>query len=176
MSLDGVHVALLIEDDYQVLEAWYPLLRLQAEGARVTVVGSGTKKSFGSKEGYAMDADAAASEVQASDFDAVIVPGGFAPDHMRLHPEMIALVRDIHAEGKLTASICHGGWMLASAGALKGRRATGYLPIRDDVENAGATWVDEPVVEDGNVITSRTPVDLPAFGEAIVSYLSRSMR
>ncbi len=95
---------------------------------------------------------------------------------MRLHPEMIALVRDIHAEGKLTASICHGGWMLASAGALKGRRATGYLPIRDDVENAGATWVDEPVVEDGNVITSRTPVDLPAFGEAIVSYLSRSTR
>lgn len=121
-----------------------------------------------------MEADAAASEVSASDFDAVVIPGGFAPDNMRLHPEMIDLVKDAYESGKLVAAICHGGWMLASAGATKGRKITGYLPIRTDVENAGGTWVDAPVVEDGNVITSRTPVDLPDFGRAIVNYLERA--
>jgi protease I len=172
MSLTNKHVALLIEDEYQILEGWYPKLRLEEAGARVTVVGSGTKKSYGSKEHYPMDADAAAAEVSAADFDAVIVPGGFAPDNMRLHPEMIDLVREAHQAGKLVAAICHGGWVLVSAGVLKGgRRATGYAPIRDDVQNAGGTWIDEPVVEDGNIITSRTPVDLPAFGAAIINYL-----
>ena len=172
MSLTNKHVALLIEDEYQILEGWYPKLRLEEAGARVTVVGSGTKKSYGSKEHYPMDADAAAAEVSAADFDAVIVPGGFAPDNMRLHPEMIDLVREAHQAGKLVAAICHGGWVLVSAGVLEGgRRATGYAPIRDDVQNAGGTWIDEPVVEDGNIITSRTPVDLPAFGAAIINYL-----
>jgi protease I len=175
MSLNGKHVALLIEDEYQILEGWYPKLRLEEAGARVSVIGSGTKKSYGSKEHYPMDADASAAEVTAADFDAVIVPGGFAPDNMLLHPEMVGLVRDTHEAGKLVAAICHGGWMLASAGVLKnGRRATGYLPIRDDVVNAGGIWIDEPVVEDGNVITSRTPVDLPAFGAALVAYLERT--
>lgn len=173
MSLDGVRIALLIEDEYQILEGWYPLLRLQAAGAEVTVVGSGRKDSFGSKEHYPMDADASAADVRAEDFDAVVVPGGFAPDNMRLYPAMVDLVRDIFEAGKLTAAICHGGWMLASAGAVKGRRATGYLPIRDDVVNAGGTWVDEAVVEDGNVITSRTPPDLPVFVEALIAYLER---
>ncbi|MEW1986724.1 type 1 glutamine amidotransferase domain-containing protein [Pseudarthrobacter oxydans] len=175
MTLSGQRVALLIEDEYQVLEAWYPKLRLEEAGAQVSVIGSGTKKRYDSKEHYPMDVDAAAGEVIAADFDAVVVPGGFAPDNMRLHPEMIDLVRDIHHDGKLVAAICHGGWMLVSAGVLKGgRRATGYLPIRHDVENAGGVWVDEPVVEDGNVITSRTPADLPAFGAALVSYLERN--
>ncbi|TQN42389.1 protease I [Blastococcus colisei] len=174
MSLEGKTIALLIEDDYQILEAWYPALRLQAAGATVRVVGSGTKGCYASKEGYPMAADCAAADVRAEDFDAVVVPGGFAPDNMRLHPEMVDLVRGVHDAGRLTAAICHGGWMLVSAGALKGRRATGYLPIRDDVVNAGGTWVDEAVVEDGNVITSRTPADLPQFAEALVAYLSRA--
>jgi protease I len=175
MSLSGKRVALLIEDEYQVLEGWYPKLRLEEAGAQVSVIGSGTKKSYGSKEHYPMDVDAAAGEVTAADFDAIVVPGGFAPDNMRLHPEMIDLVRAIHQDGKLVAAICHGGWMLVSAGVLEGgRRVTGYQPIRHDVENAGGVWVDEPVVEDGNVITSRTPADLPAFGAALVSYLERN--
>jgi protease I len=173
MSLDGKRIALLIEDDYQEMEAWYPRLRLEEAGADVQVIGTGRKTSFESKLGYPMDADASADEVNADDFDAVIVPGGFAPDHMRLSQPMIDLVRDIHDAGKLTASICHGGWMLVSAGALKGRRATGYDPIRHDVENAGGEWVDESVVIDGNVITSRTPPDLPDFLREIVNYLER---
>lgn len=175
MSLNGVRVALLIEDEYQILEGWYPLLRLQEAGAEVKVIGSGVKDSFDSKEHYPMPADASAADVNADDFDAVIVPGGFAPDNMRLHPAMVDLVRDVYQAGKLTASICHGGWMLVSAGAVKGRRATGYLPIRDDVVNAGGEWVDEAVVEDGNVITARTPVDLPPFLAALVDYLERNV-
>ncbi len=174
MSLQGIRVALLIEDEYQVLEGWYPLLRLQAAGAEVKVIGSGTKQSFGSKEHYPMDVDLDASQAKAEDFDAIVVPGGFAPDNMRLHPEMINLVRDVYEAGKLTSAICHGGWVLVSAGAVKGRKATGYLPIKDDVVNAGGEWVDQAVVEDGNLITARTPVDLPEFGEALVSYLERA--
>lgn len=175
MSLSGKRVALLIEDEYQILEGWYPNLRLREAGAEVRVIGSGTKSSYDSKEHYPMAADAAAADVSAADFDAFVIPGGFAPDNMRLHPEMIDLVREAYESGKLVAAICHGGWILASAGAAKGRRITGYLPIRDDVVNAGATWVaDQPVVEDGNVITSRSPDDLPHFGRAIVEYLERA--
>jgi protease I len=174
MSLSGKRIALLIEDEYQILEGWYPLLRLQEAGADVRVIGSGTKSTFTSKEGYPMEADASAAEVSADDFDAVVVPGGFAPDNMRLHPEMIDLVRQMNQAGKLVSAICHGGWVLVSAGALKGRRATGYLPIKDDVENAGGTWVDEALVVDGNVITSRTPVDLPDFTRGIIGYLENA--
>ena len=174
MSVSGLRVALLIEDEYQILEGWYPLLRLQAAGVDVKVIGSGRKGSFDSKEHYPMDADLSADEAVAADFDAVVVPGGFAPDNMRLYPAMVDFVREVFESGKLAAAICHGGWMLCSAGAVKGRRATGYLPIKDDVQNAGGTWVDEAVVIDGNLITSRTPPDLPVFVEAIIDYLEEN--
>ncbi|MFE4354367.1 type 1 glutamine amidotransferase domain-containing protein [Peribacillus butanolivorans] len=174
MRLKGKRVALLIEDDYQEMEAWYPTYRLQEEGATVVIVGSGTKSTYHSKLGYPMEADKSADEVKVDDFDAVIVPGGFAPDHMRLCKPMVDLVRGAYESGKLTAAICHGGWMLASAGAVRGRKVTGYLPIRIDVENAGGEWVDAEVVCDGNVITSRTPEDLPAFAREIVEYLEHA--
>ena len=176
MSLEGTRVALLIEDDYQEMEAWYPFYRLTEAGAAVTVVGSGTKTEYKSKLGYPMEADVAAADVSADDFDAVVVPGGFAPDHMRLCKPMVELVRDLHQSGKLVSSICHGGWMLASADVVRGRRVTGYLPIKDDVENAGGEWVDASVVIDGNLITSRTPPDLPDFAGAIVEYLETTSR
>lgn len=176
MSLDGVRVALLIEDEYQILEGWYPHIRLAGAGAELTVVGSGTKSSYDSKEHYPMVADKSAAEVSADDFDAVVVPGGFAPDNMRLHPKMAGLVRDMFQAGKLVTSICHGGWILISAGAVRGKRITGYLPIKDDVVNAGGTWVDDQaVVEDGNVITSRNPDDLEPFCSSIISYLEREV-
>lgn len=173
LKLQGKRVALLIEDDFQELEGWYPKLRLAEEGASVVVVGSGTKTTYRSKLGYPMDADVSASNVQAGDFDAVIVPGGYAPDHMRVYPAMVALVRDACQAEKLVAAICHGGWMLASADVVRGRRVTGCVPIRDDMVNAGAEWVDQEVVRDGNVITSRTPPDLPAFTREIIEYLSK---
>jgi protease I len=171
MELNGTRVALLIEDDYQELEAWYPYLRLREAGADVTVVGSGTKAEYMSKLGYPMAADCAAGERSADEFDAVVVPGGFAPDNMRLHPEMIALVRDAHAAGKLVATICHGGWLLASAGIARDRQVTGYRPIKDDLVNAGGHWVDTDVVRDGTIITARGPDDLPAFMREIVGFL-----
>lgn len=174
MSIEGKRVALMIEDEYQILEGWYPYLRLIEAGAIVTVVGSGTKSSYASKENYPMVADVAASDVTADDFDGVVVPGGFAPDNMRLHKPMINLVKDIFEQGKMTAAICHGGWILASVGAAKGRRLTGYAPIEDDVVNAGGIWVtDEAVVVDGNVITSRTPPDLPYFTKAIIEHFDK---
>ncbi len=175
MSLKDKRVALLIEDDYQEMEAWYPFYRLTEAGAEVTVVGPGTKTTFASKLGYEMEATLAIKDARVADFDAVVVPGGFAPDHMRLHRPMIDFVRNMDKAGKLCAAICHGGWILASAGVCKGRKITGYSPIRDDVENAGGTWIsDQAAVVDGNVITSRTPPDLPAFGAAIVDYLSQA--
>jgi protease I len=172
MRLSGTKVALLIEDEYQEMEAWYPRLRLAEEGATVIVVGSGRKTTFESKLGYPIEADCSADEITAEEVDAVVIPGGYAPDHMRLSRPMVDLVREANKSGKLVAAICHGGWMLASADAVRGRRATGYLPIRDDIVNAGGIWVDAEVVRDENIITSRTPDDLPAFAREIVSVLS----
>lgn len=174
MSIQGKRIALMIEDEYQILEGWYPYLRLIEAGAKVTVVGSGIKTTYVSKEDYPMEANVSAGEVSADDFDGVVIPGGFAPDNMRLHKPMINLVRDIFEQGKMTAAICHGGWILASVGATKGRRITGYDPIEDDVVNAGGTWIkDEAAVVDGNVITSRTPPDLPYFTKAIIAYFEK---
>lgn len=171
-DLTGMKIGMLIEDEYEILEAWYPKLRLEEAGATVVVIGSGKKDQYGSKEHYPMPVDAAVGDVNAADLDGIIVPGGYAPDHMRLHAEMIQLVRDVHAAEKLVASICHGGWILASADVLRnGRRVTAYLPIKDDLVNAGGNFVDEEVAVDGHVVTSRTPADLVPFMKAILAQL-----
>ncbi len=168
MRLKGKKAALLVEDIYNEFEVWIPYYRLKEEGAKVTVVGSGTAAVYHGKYGIPIHADKKASEVSASDFDAVVIPGGYAPDKMRIHPEMVTLVKDAFNQGKVVASICHGGWMLASAGVLKGKKATSYVGIRDDMNNAGALWEDSELVRDGNLITSRKPEDLPAFCRALV--------
>ncbi|HLS04312.1 MAG TPA: type 1 glutamine amidotransferase domain-containing protein [Actinomycetales bacterium] len=171
-DLTGMKIGMLIEDEYEILEAWYPKLRLEEAGATVVVIGSGKKDQYGSKEHYPMPADAAVEAVNAADLDGIIVPGGYAPDHMRLHPEMIQLVRDVHAAEKLVASICHGGWILASADVLRnGRTVTAYGPIKDDLVNAGGNFVDKEVAVDGHVVTSRTPADLVPFMKAILAQL-----
>ena len=173
MSLEGIKVALLAEDDYQELEMWYPYLRLQEAGAEVVVVGPKVAE-YTSKTGYPIMSDVAAADADPADFDAVVVPGGFAPDHMRLCRPMIDLITALHSREQLVSSICHGGWMLVSAGVCAGKKITGYTPIKDDVVNAGGEWVeDAEVVIDGNVITSRTPPDLPAFGRELVAYLEK---
>ncbi len=148
------------------------MLRFREAGAEVSVVGTGAKETYESKHGYPASADAAADDVTAGTFDAVVIPGGYAPDRMRRCKPMVKLVRDMFEQGKVVAAICHGGWMLVSAGVLTGKRATSFIAIRDDMVNAGAEWEDAEVVVDGNLITSRTPDDLPAFCRAIIEGLS----
>ncbi len=172
MSLEGKTAAVLVEDVYEDLELWYPVHRLREAGADVVLVGPESGKTYTSKHGYPARADRAASDVSAGDYDAVIIPGGYAPDRMRRHPAMVKLVADAVRDGRTVAAICHGGWMLCSADALRGRRVTSFFAIRDDLVHAGAEWLDEAVVCDGNLITSRTPDDLPAFLRSIVASLA----
>jgi protease I len=174
MKLAGKRIAILAENMYQEMELWVPYYRLREEGAEVKVIGAGGAKSYASKHGYPVTVDAQADQVKAVEFDAVIVPGGYAPDMMRRHASMVGLVREAAQQGKVVAAICHAGWMLVSAGILEGRRATSFFSIKDDLVNAGANWVDEEVVVDGTLITSRKPDDLPAFCRAIVGALAKA--
>jgi protease I len=165
-------VAVLVEDLYQVLEVWYPYLRLREEGFETVLVGTG-KKSYKSKEGYPADEEAAIQKIAAADFDAVVIPGGFAPDILRRYPEVNGFVKQMNDLKKPIACICHGGWVLCSAGFLKGRTVTGFSAIKDDLVNAGATFLDKEVVVDKNLITSRTPYDLPAFCRELIAQLRK---
>jgi protease I len=174
MKLEGKRIAILAENMYQEMELWVPYYRFKEEGAEVKVVGAGGAKSYASKLGYPVTVDVQAEQVKAVEFDAVVVPGGYAPDMMRRHPSMVQLVRDAAQQGKVVAAICHAGWMLVSAGILKGRTATSFFSIKDDLVAAGADWKDSEVVVDGNIITSRKPDDLPAFCRAIVQALSKA--
>lgn len=174
MSLAGARVAILVENDYQELELWYPLLALKDAGAQVTVVGPQSGETYRGKNGYPVKAQKSAAEVQASEFEALVIPGGWAPDLMRRHPEMVRLVQEAHAQRKLVAAICHAGWLLVTAGILKGKRVTGFHSIAQDLRNAGAIYLDEKVVRDGNLITSRVPEDLPAFTREIISTLEEA--
>lgn len=169
-ELTGKTLAILAENLYEDQELWYPYFRLREAGAEVRVVGP-RRGTFESKHGYPVTADRSAEEVKAADFDAVIIPGGYAPDHMRRNKAMVDLVREAAQQGKIIAAICHAGWMLASAGILKGRKATCFIAIKDDVINAGALYLDQEVVQDGNLITSRFPADLPAFCRTIIAAL-----
>lgn len=172
MQLNGKRVAILAENMYQELELWYPLLRLREAGAETFVVGTGSADTYTSKVGYPVQVDVVADQVRAADLDAVVIPGGYAPDLMRRYPAMVNLVRQAFEQGKVVAAICHAGWVLVSAGVLKGKRATCFFAIKDDLINAGAEYVDAEVVRDGNLITSRMPMDLPAFCRAIIEALS----
>ena len=174
MSLKGKRVAILAENLYQEMELWVPYYRLKEEGADIKVVGAGGAKTYTSKHGYPVNVDAQADAVSAVEFDAVVVPGGYAPDMMRRHESMVRLVREAAQHGKLVAAICHAGWMLASAGVVNGRRVTSFFSIKDDMVNAGGRWVDEEVVVDGNLVTSRRPDDLPAFCREIVKALAKT--
>jgi len=168
----NAQIAVLCEHQYQELELWYPVMRLREVGCNVLIVGPSDTQIYGSKLGYPVVADLSIDEVNADDFDGVIIPGGFAPEGLRRNAGIISLVRDSNEQGSLVAAICHAGWVLASAEIARGRRLTCVSIIKDDVKHAGGNYVDEPVVRDGNLITSRLPGDLPEFGRAIVQYLA----
>ncbi|MBM3767965.1 MAG: type 1 glutamine amidotransferase [Acidobacteria bacterium] len=173
MDCTGKKVVVLVDQLYQEMEVWVPLYRLQEAGAEVVTVGAEAGKSYPSKLGYPCVAKLSYEQVEAKDYDGVVVPGGFAPDHIRRHPKANRLVADFNAQGKLVAAICHGPWVLCSAhGMLKGRNATSFFAIKDDVVNAGANWSDAEVVVDRNLVTARKPEDLPAFNQACIRVLA----
>lgn len=160
-------MAVLIEDQYQVLEVWYPYFRLKEEGITSVFVGTG-KKVYTSKEGYPVEAEISIQQIKPGDFDGVIIPGGYAPDMLRRYKEVVDFVKAMHEEKKLVAAICHGGWLLASAGIIRDKKVTGFFAIKDDLINAGGRYEDREVVVDGNLVTSRKPEDLPAFCREIL--------
>ena len=166
-------VAVLVENDYQDMEVWVPLYRLREEGYQAVVVGTGSDK-YASKHGYPIAAEMKASDARAADFKGVVIPGGWAPDRLRQDPGVLRLVKEIDRNGGVVAAICHAGWVLASAGIVKGRKVTAYQAIKDDLIHAGAQFVDQEVVVDRNLITSRKPDDLPAFCRALVGALAES--
>src|SRR5437667_2438980 len=171
MELQGKRVAVLVEQQYQEMEVWYPVYRLKEAGCQVTLVGPEAGQSYPSKLGYPAKSDKAAKDCSPNDFDLLVIPGGFAPDFIRRSEAMLKFVRGMAESNKVIAAICHGPWVLCSTPALKGKKATCFFAIKDDVRNAGATYVDSEVVVDGTLITSRKPDDLPAFMQAMTTAL-----
>jgi protease I len=169
----GKRIAILAESDYEDLELWYPLLRLREAGHEPTVVGTGSNEIYYSKHGYEVKVDIPISDARPENFDGVIIPGGWAPDKLRRYNEVNGFVRKMFENGRIVGSICHGGSVLVSAGILKGMKATSVIAIKDDMINAGARYKDEEVVVDRNLITSRRPLDLPAFMREILKALEK---
>jgi protease I len=170
--LVGKKIAILAEEGFEDSELIEPLRAMKNAGGKVVIVGSGLKETYHGKRGGAtIRADVAADKVKADDFDAVIVPGGYAPDKMRLHRSMVDIVRRAHKLGKVVAAICHGPQLLISADIVRGHRVTSWPSVAVDLKNAGAVWVDTPVIQDGNLITSRKPADLPKFNKTIIEAL-----
>lgn len=170
----GTRIAVLAENIYEDLEAWYPILRFREAGCEVVIIGPEAGVTYKSKHGYPLKSDMAMAKAKAADFDGVVIPGGYAPDKMRRYPAMVQFVRDIHAAGKLVTSICHGPWLMAEADIVRGRKITCVSAIKTDLINAGATYVDAEVVVDGNLVTSRTPPDLPAMMRECLRFLGKS--
>jgi protease I len=168
-------VLAFLDEIYEDLELWYPKLRLEEAGYAVRCAAPEVRTYTG-KHGYPATADLLLKAARCRDFCGLLIPGGFMPDKLRRDPKVLSLTREFFEQGKLVAFICHGGWIPVSAGILKGKRAAGSRGIKDDLENAGAVWVDKPVVVDGNLISSRTPRDLPAFGAAMVRFLDEHGR
>jgi protease I len=170
MTLKGKRVLFFAAALYEDLELWYPKIRLEEEGAATTVAGMG-ERTYSGKRGYPVTVDTNVDQVESSDFDALVIPGGFAPDQLRRSDKVLRLTREIYQAGKPVAFICHAGWVPISAKILKGKRATSVRAIKDDMENAGVVWEDSAVVVDGNLISSRTPADLPQFCKALIAAL-----
>ena len=173
-SLENLRFLMFVDDVYEDLELWYPKLRLIEAGGTVVVAGVEAGRVYAGKHGYPCKSDARLEDVEERDFDGLVIPGGFAPDKLRRLPKVLDLTRAFHKSGKLVAHICHAGWIPISAGIMRGFRCTSTPGIKDDLINAGATWVDEPVVVDRHMISSRRPDDLPMFCQAIVTFMAKA--
>src|SRR5215210_8417428 len=173
MSLNGQTILFFAGPLYEDLELWYPKIRLEEEGARTVVAGTG-EKTYQGKRGYPLTVDTSVDQIRAADFDGLVIPGGYAPDIMRRSEKLLQLTREIYDAGKPVGFICHAGWVPISAGIVKGKRGTSVGAIKDDLVNAGMIWEDSAVVVDGNLISSRTPADLPLFCKAIIAALEES--
>ncbi|MFN2196209.1 MAG: type 1 glutamine amidotransferase domain-containing protein [Anaerolineales bacterium] len=173
MKLAGKKVAYLVDEGFEDLEFWVPLMRLQEEGAQVTVIAA-KMQTYRGKHCLEATPDKLVQDVSTEDFDAVVVPGGWAPDKMRRHPEITSFVHTLDQQGKIVGAICHAGLVLISAQVVSGHRATGSLGIKDDLVNAGASWVDEPAFRDGNQVWGRVVADIPDFCRELVQALAES--
>lgn len=174
MRLPNKRVGVFVEEGFEDLEFWVPVMRLREEGAQVTVIGSGRAERFQGKHCLQAKPDVGADQVSADDFDALVVPGGWAPDKLRRVPAVLDLVRAAYQQGKIIGSICHAGWVLISAGIVGGHRATGSTGIKDDLTNAGATWADKAAFRDGNLVWGRVVEDIPAFCRELVNAIAET--
>ena len=173
MTLQSKTILFFAGPLYEDLELWYPKIRLEEEGARTVVAGTG-EKTYQGKCGYPLTVDTGVDQISAADFDGLVIPGGYAPDIMRRSQKLLQLTREIYQAGKPVAFICHAGWVPISAGIVRGKRGTSVGAIKDDLVNAGMLWEDSAVVVDGNLISSRTPADLPQFMKALIAALEGS--
>jgi protease I len=174
-AMQNKTVLAFLDDVYEDLELWYPKLRLEEAGYTLKCAAPEIK-TYAGKHGYPAVSDLLLKDAHSEDFCGLLIPGGFMPDKLRRDAKALSLTREFFEQGKLVAFICHGGWIPISAKILKGKRVTGSLGIKDDLENAGGIWVNEPVVVDGNLISSRTPRDLAPFGKAMVEFLNKESR
>jgi len=172
-SAAGRRILLLVGDDYEDLELWYPKLRLEEAGAATVLAGPKAATLYKGKHGYPCVSEAAIDSINPADFDGILLAGGWMPDKLRRDPKVLELIRACDARGQLIAAICHGGWMAISAGVYRGVRVTASPGIKDDLVNAGALWEDAPVVVDRHFVSSRKPGDLPQFCRAMLEVLAR---
>lgn len=162
-----------IHNDFEDLEFWYPVLRLREEGIEVTIAGELPNREYIGKYGVPARSDCAFSDINVDEYDGLLIPGGWAPDKLRRFPEVIEIVKKMNSQDKVIGQICHAGWVTISANILKGKRVTSTPGIKDDMQNAGGVWLDEPVVVDGNIVSSRRPMDLPVYMQKYIEVLKK---
>lgn len=172
MRLQNKKVIALVEEDFEDLEHWYPVYRLREEGAQVDLVGPEANSVYNGKHGVPTKTDYAFNDIDAANYDGIIIPGGWAPDKLRRYPEVLTFIQEMDKAKKPIGQICHAGWVLVSANVLQGKNVTSTSAIKDDMINAGATWVDEEVVIDGHLVSSRSPDDMPAYVKTFADKLA----
>lgn len=176
LRLKDHKVISFVHDEFDDLELWYPVIRLREEGAQIDIVGPEAKQTYVGKDGVPVESDYAYDDINPEDYDAVIIPGGWAPDKIRRYDEVKSIVKHMNENNKTIGQICHAGWVTISADILEGKTVTSTPGIKDDITNAGATWVDEPVVTDGQLVSSRRPPDLPEYLPELIKVMEEYHR